>query len=85
MLKFISKLQWLFWIGFIGVFLDTPYFTLFWITVLNSILLVRIVWICKCIFARTQRHIKFNISRSKFMDARWDTYCTYKTWLPSPR
>ena len=31
MLKFISKLQWLFWIGFIGVFLDNPYLTLFFL------------------------------------------------------
>ena len=31
MLKFISKLQWLFWIGFLGVFFDNQYLTLFFL------------------------------------------------------
>ncbi len=31
MLKFISKLQWLFLVGFLGVFLDNPYLTLFFL------------------------------------------------------
>ncbi len=31
MLKFISKLQWLFWVGFLGVFFDNQYLTLFFL------------------------------------------------------
>ena len=31
MLKFISKLQWLFWVGFLGVILDNQYLTLFFL------------------------------------------------------
>ena len=31
MLKFFSRLQWLFLVGFLGVFLDNPYLTLFFL------------------------------------------------------